>query len=112
MPLTDEQRKQLVELKELEAKEQKAEADLARIEKEKKEAEAREREAIRTGDPKGEKEAREQKETLAVSESTAHALLEQLKVNEALMTLQLEKAGTDPTKIEAAKRRRIIGPPR
>jgi hypothetical protein len=111
MPMSEEQRKQYDELAKLRAEDEAAEKQLQKLEEEKKKAEKEKQEGLRTGDDAKVKDAKADLETIAVSESSIHALLDQLKRNEALMALDMEQRGTSKAKIEEVRKRRyIVGP--
>ena len=110
--MTEDQRKQLAELEKLKLEETEEEKALQALEADKKKAEKDKQEGLRTGDKEKVKEAKADLETIAVSESTIHALLEQLKRQEALMELWLAEKGVPQSKIDEVKRRRFVGPNR
>lgn len=102
MPLSSDEEKELARLQKLKADAEKEQAD---AESAAKEAEKKKKDALAAGDKEGAREAAREGEIARVSESTAHALLEEVRELKVLLEEKLREKGVSQADIDAAKTR-------
>jgi hypothetical protein len=106
--MTDAERKEYDRLAAVRKEEEEEEIKLKEIEDEKKAEEEKKRLALKNGDPVAAKKADEKIGTLTASESSVHALLEELARTQAMLEMNMKEKGIPDEKINEVKRRKFL----